>query len=403
MGGTEVSAAQSDHLEVDDVEEMLATLGSFGIFPGMGAAEGARGIYWVDANNGSDANDGTTAALAKATIDAAIALTTANQDDIILVLPGQYDENANTGGVLVDVAGITMVGVNPHLCTVLNSNGAAVGCMTVSVSDCSVAGLDFIETTFTVEGIIGGASLIVHDCRFTGTMENGISNANSKSEIFNCVFSGMTNDGIELTAADAKVYDNLFESVTDNAINLNGDAADTNFIYNNIINGGGGTTDYAVQILLGDNNIVSNNWFGSLGTWPVNNTGSDNIFVDNDDGTAYTGTHDITTGNDKTETTITGLNNLDLWTNGHVYISIDVQTLIAAGEGGVCTVLLKEKIDNSTYRPIKIDVIDIAGGGVVHPTLDWGFEGVESGLNATVQCTDDVTATRTITWKFKMV
>lgn len=406
MGGTEVNGSQSDHIEVDEVEEQLGRLGSYGNVPEVPVANSARSVFFVSVAGAGDA-DGSTAGNALLGSDSVITdNATADVRDIFVFLAGNYNINGAVGGLAISVAGVKAFGLGQTITSVENSNASATAVFSMTAAECEMAGFFVNETTNTVEGcIVTGSACHIHDNWFSAG-ENGIRvNAVTRCVISHNVFDAPTNDGIELIGATTftRIFDNDFLRCVDNGISLNGDDVDTNHVHTNRINGNNGATDYAVQILLGDNNVVSDNWFGQLGTWPVNNTGSNNIFADNHDGGAYTSTHDITTANDKSETTITGLDDLDLWTNGHVYISIDVQELIDAGEGGVCTVLLKEKIDNTNYRPVKINVFDVAGGDTVHPTLDWGFEGGDAKARATIQCTDDVTATRTVTWKFKMV
>ena len=76
-------------------------------------------IFYV--SKAGDNSDGTTWAKAKNTIDAAIALCTANHCDKIYVGCGTYDETSATAGVSCDVAGIKIIGVTPGV-DVKNTN-----------------------------------------------------------------------------------------------------------------------------------------------------------------------------------------------------------------------------------------------------------------------------------------
>jgi hypothetical protein len=66
-------------------------------------------IFFVDSGSGSDSNVGTSPETAFATIDYAIGFCTANNGDIIYVLPG-HDENPTTS-ITMDVAGVSIIGL----------------------------------------------------------------------------------------------------------------------------------------------------------------------------------------------------------------------------------------------------------------------------------------------------
>lgn len=402
MGGTEVSGSQSDHLEVDDVEEFLSTLGSFGIFPGMGAAEHIREFYWVDSVNGSDANDGSTGALAKATIDAAIALTTANQDDIILVLKGDYNENVNTGGVLADVAGIHLFGLGQRLCTVDNSNGAATAVFTVSAANVEIAGFFIDEQTASVEGIkstVALAHLAIHDNYLVGNMENGISGTLSFSYIYGNEINAGTNDGIELTGScvGCRIFNNQIYSCGDNGIHINSDDGDTNFIYDNTINGDSGDTDFAISITLGDNNKVSGNTMGELATWPILDSGSSNIWVNNH---ADVGTGSFTRVNGDGVGEDTGnITNIDLWTTGLFEVTLSMRV---ATDGTVWEFRLYEKTDTANFEVVDVDTFTIASD-VAAVRVRGSYEGGDSKLQVGHITSVAVGGARTINYKVRCI
>lgn len=68
-------------------------------------------VFYVQSTTGSDtANSGTTPDKALATLEAAINKCTANNSDIIIVLPG-HTEAVTSTSTNVDIAGITIIGV----------------------------------------------------------------------------------------------------------------------------------------------------------------------------------------------------------------------------------------------------------------------------------------------------
>ena len=96
--------------QFEDVRSLLKSIGS---------------IFYVS-KSGSN-GDGTTWATAKTTIDAAIALCTANNGDRIYIDAGTYDENSGgIAGVTCDVAGIWIRGIVPGV-FVKNTNTTNAG------------------------------------------------------------------------------------------------------------------------------------------------------------------------------------------------------------------------------------------------------------------------------------
>ena len=69
-------------------------------------------VIYVDANNGDDNLDGKAPQTALATLNEALDNVTANQGDIIVLLPGHYEDfDDTTTGFDIDVAGVTVIGI----------------------------------------------------------------------------------------------------------------------------------------------------------------------------------------------------------------------------------------------------------------------------------------------------
>ena len=105
-------------------------------------------------------------------------------------------------------------------------------------------------------------------------------------------------------------------------------------------------------------------------------------------------THGITTANDLTETDIITTAKT---TRYSVSIYIDVQELITAAEGGTVTFKMYNKIDEATYR-IMAKVDFVVGTDVVHPSFEAAM--INHNVKVTVQCSTDVTATRTLKYRY---
>jgi len=106
------------------------------------------------------------------------------------------------------------------------------------------------------------------------------------------------------------------------------------------------------------------------------------------------GTHDITTANDKTETDVVEITDTSRY---GLSMYFDLNALVAAAEGGTVTVRMYNKIDETTYREVGKATF-IVGSTTTHPN----FEVMRINHNAkfTIQCSTDVTATRTINYRY---
>lgn len=70
-------------------------------------------VFWVDSATGSDGNKGTRER-PFATLDYAIGRCTANNGDVIMVMPNHAETITGAGGITADVAGITIIGMGTY-------------------------------------------------------------------------------------------------------------------------------------------------------------------------------------------------------------------------------------------------------------------------------------------------
>lgn len=90
---------------------------------------------------GSDNNKGTTPEHPLATIDAAIGKCTANRGDVIVVLPGHAETVSAAGGITMDVAGVTIVGVGEgDLRPTISFATSTDASIAVTGVDCAITG-----------------------------------------------------------------------------------------------------------------------------------------------------------------------------------------------------------------------------------------------------------------------
>ena len=99
-----------------DLDRYMALLDKLGPVPSIGAPYGTGSttlpnIFFVDSVSGAATNDGRRPNQAVVTIDAAVGLCTANNGDIIVVLPGHVEVVDSANDLDLDVAGITVIGI----------------------------------------------------------------------------------------------------------------------------------------------------------------------------------------------------------------------------------------------------------------------------------------------------
>jgi len=142
-------------------------------------------VFWVNNSSvlapggvgGSDGNKGTYQK-PFSTVDAAVGKCTANRGDVIYVMPGHVETIASGGGIVMDVAGITIVGL---------------GRGTLQPR------FDFTATASTVE--LSGDNIAVHNINFHANVSGVVIGLNvlagaTNSEIVGCTFD------VEATTTD---------------------------------------------------------------------------------------------------------------------------------------------------------------------------------------------------------
>lgn len=374
--------------------------GNWGIFSGMPVSEATRGVFWVD-DGGAAGNDGLTDATAIDTIDAAIALTTANRDDVILVKPGAYDEATAAIGITVDKAGIHIFGVGQGLVTVENSNGSATIVMQIQSHDCEVAGLQFIEATNTVENIwmTGADDAFIHDNTFIANAQTGIGmQGTNRAIIQNNEISGVEQQGIlvEGTTTGVRIVGNQIFDAQSAGIFLNGDGVDGNFVWDNIINGSGNTTT-GISIALGDNNMVVGGFVGQC-TNIMADTGSANVWhIDFDE---ITGSFNIVAGDSTNETN--KITAQDLPASGKYAIQLDISSLDTANEGSNIDFFAFTKIDNTNLRKVGTTRF-IEGTDSIMGPIEFHAKGGDSVFQLASQVSTAVTGDRAVPFKIVKV
>ena len=114
------------------------------------------------------------------------------------------------------------------------------------------------------------------------------------------------------------------------------------------------------------------------------------IFAEADTGV----THDVTVANGTAEIQMFEIAKT---TRYAASAYIDLNALVAAGEGGIVTIRFYNKIDEVTYR-IVAQILFTVGTSVIHPSVE--IQRINHNCKATIQCGTAVTVTRTINYRY---
>jgi hypothetical protein len=105
-------------------------------------------------------------------------------------------------------------------------------------------------------------------------------------------------------------------------------------------------------------------------------------------------THAITTANDKAETQVFEVAKSGTY---RLWVYVTLRALITAAEGGTVTLILYNKINGNDYEEIARTAF-IVGGDTTMPSFD--VSAVTGYCKLTIQCSNDVSATRTIGYRY---
>jgi hypothetical protein len=170
-------------------------------------------IFFVDSTTGSDSDNGKTPTAAFATISAAISACTANQGDVILVLPGHSE--TRTSAITVNKAGISIIGLGQGLVRPsITGNG------TIDAVDITAANVLFENFQFPAPGTddqtadvnVSGAGVTLRNLYSIGSQTSKnktdiITVASGANDLLveNCVAYNVTVDCVSWLSLEAAV------------------------------------------------------------------------------------------------------------------------------------------------------------------------------------------------------
>lgn len=129
-------------------------------------------IIYVHASTGSDtANSGTTPDKPVATLAKAITLVTANNNDIIVLLPGHTE--TTTASIALSKAGVTILGVGDGLRMPAITGNGTIDVINVTGANCTIENVNFpapLTDAATSDINIAAAGVTVRNTRHLGSV-----------------------------------------------------------------------------------------------------------------------------------------------------------------------------------------------------------------------------------------
>ena len=110
---------------------------------------GSGNWFWVDSNNGTDqVRSGEEPAYPVASWDYGYSLGSANNDDVVVLMPGHEETIAAAGDVVLDLAGMTTIGLGWGASTMpkITYSGVGGADLDVSAAGNTVTGLHFFNS-----------------------------------------------------------------------------------------------------------------------------------------------------------------------------------------------------------------------------------------------------------------
>jgi len=176
-------------------------------------------VFFVDSshdNAGDSDGRGQNPDQPFSTIDYAVGKCTANNGDVILVMPGHTETVSTASGIDIDVAGVSIIGLGrgaDRPTITLSAVGATVE---VAAANCYLENLLFTTSAAaTIILDINSTDCHVHNCEFRMLtavtaidVNGGSANACDRTKITDCIFDGST-DGPDCAIGLDEVADSV--------------------------------------------------------------------------------------------------------------------------------------------------------------------------------------------------
>jgi len=239
-------------------ERVLTVLGNKATRPitdFMLTTVGLGKTFYVDSNNGDDGRSGLSPETCLATLDAAIDKCTADDGDVIYLLPGHSETEATASASIatMDVAGVTVIGLGDGDQMPTFTFTVATATFTISAPDCRLSGVKFLSNIADLAVALTMAATsdntIVEKCVFRDSAANkeqlvGISVA--------AAAHGVTIRDCDFRTTLAAGGNNAILSAAVTDLNI-----ERNFIYGKFATGGILTSGVLTRAKITDNIVVN--------------------------------------------------------------------------------------------------------------------------------------------------
>lgn len=244
---------------------------------------GAGNVWFVSStsSNASDSDGaGQTPDQPFATIDYAVGKCTADQGDLIVVLPGHVETVVAAGGLDLDVAGITLIGIgNGSLQPKIDFTTAATADMDVDAANITMEGFQFEASFADLAAVVdvNAADFTIRNCRFMSptTDENALiwilgatSTTSHRITVENCKFYGkdaLNTHAISLpgTSDGCRIVGNEFHLFAETSV-IGAAGAVTNIVVaNNYIQNADTDADQCILLAANSTGVVAYNSVGA--------------------------------------------------------------------------------------------------------------------------------------------
>lgn len=182
--------------------------------------------FFVSSVTGSNGNNGKTPSTPVATIDKAMSLCTADKGDVVVVMPGHVETITTAGGLDLDVAGVTVVGIGTGSLMPYVKHDAAAADVDIDAANITIRNIKFVASfaDVAISVDVNGKNCWLDGCQW----EDEGANLNFVDYIH--VGADGVADGLKVTGCKAVGND----AANDGFINAAGDLADLTFVGNYI-------------------------------------------------------------------------------------------------------------------------------------------------------------------------
>lgn len=252
-----------------------AIMNRFYDFPGN-----VGNVFFVDSATGSSSGPGYTPHNAFATIDQAVGACTANNGDLILVMPGHTETVTAAGGLDLDVAGITIRGLGQGTkMAKVDFTTANTADVDVDAADITIENIQFEASFADIAAAVdvNAANCTIRNCKFLSptTDENAViwilgatSTTSNYLTVEGCWFEGKdaaNTHAISLpgTSNGCVIKNNVFHLFAETAVIGAAGAVTNILIQGNLIQNADTDADACINLAASSTGIVAYNGVGA--------------------------------------------------------------------------------------------------------------------------------------------